>query len=265
MNVMQAAFVDVRKRVLTLCTPAALPSEQLTAASMHSTLMLLIDALQIAQARAVLCSNELSDMNTFISATLLPTCQQKLSHLRATFMDPTISALLDEKRKTIDEMERTFARREQQLLADSFHADSVTGRKLAAKCAALVKENQGWGEQLQASTLELRTRNRALEVELAQARTYSSMLDLTLKESTEYSEELEAAQTEAEERIRAVQQELQRERREREADQAELRKLREIFKAQQHEQQLRHDPSLPPAPPTTGLAESDTSEVPMDT
>lgn len=144
-------------------------------------------------ARCAAAHREVAQFEPFL-ASALSGLTQKHAHLRATFMDPSIDALLrkaqDEKKAL--QAEITELREFQQ--ADGFVKDSVNGRRLLHKVKVLAKENEEYfAATLRApSVIATEKALTAAQLELAPLKTQHAELLATYEEMESFLAELES-------------------------------------------------------------------------
>ncbi|KXJ23764.1 pre-mRNA-splicing regulator WTAP [Exaiptasia diaphana] len=90
--------------------------------------------------------------------------------MRSTLLDPAVNLLFQRMKTELDESKEKLEQAQGDLGAWKFTADSVTGKKLMAKCRMLIQENQELGRQLSQG------RVAQLEAELALQKKYSDEL-----------------------------------------------------------------------------------------
>ncbi|XP_031559646.1 pre-mRNA-splicing regulator WTAP-like [Actinia tenebrosa] len=90
--------------------------------------------------------------------------------MRSTLLDPAVNLLFQRMKTELDESKEKLEQAQSDLGAWKFTPDSVTGKKLMAKCRMLIQENQELGRQLSQG------RVAQLEAELALQKKYSDEL-----------------------------------------------------------------------------------------
>ncbi|XP_068756982.1 pre-mRNA-splicing regulator WTAP-like isoform X1 [Montipora capricornis] len=122
--------------------------------------------------------------------------------LRSTLLDPAVNLLFQRMKTDLDSEKEKLEQAQNDLSAWKFTPDSVTGKKLMAKCRMLIQENQELGRQLSQG------RVAQLEAELALQKKYSDELKGSQDELNDFviqlDEEVEGMQS----TILALQQQL---------------------------------------------------------
>jgi len=124
------------------------------------------------------------------------------SQLQSMLIDPAVNLLFEKMKTELTETKDRLDQAQNDLSAWKFTPDSVTGKKLMAKCRMLIQENQDLGKQLSQGRIA------QLEAELALQRKYSEELKGSQDEMNEFviqlDEEVEGMQA----TICALQEEL---------------------------------------------------------
>ncbi|XP_028414076.1 pre-mRNA-splicing regulator WTAP-like [Dendronephthya gigantea] len=115
------------------------------------------------------------------------------AQLRSTLLDPAVNIVFQRMKSELDETKEKLEQAQNDLSAWKFTPDSVTGKKLMAKCRMLIQENQELGRQLSQG------RVAQLEAELALQKKYSEELKTSQDELNEFviqlDEEVEGMQS----------------------------------------------------------------------
>ncbi|CAB3977480.1 Pre-mRNA-splicing regulator WTAP [Paramuricea clavata] len=115
------------------------------------------------------------------------------SQLRSTLLDPAVNVVFQRMKSELDETKDKLEQAQNDLSAWKFTPDSVTGKKLMAKCRMLIQENKELGKQLSQG------RVAQLEAELALQKKYSEELKTSEAELNEFviqlDEEVEGMQS----------------------------------------------------------------------
>lgn len=113
--------------------------------------------------------------------------------LRSTLLDPAVNLLFQRMKTDLDFEKEKLEQAQNDLSAWKFTPDSVTGKKLMAKCRMLIQENQELGRQLSQG------RVAQLEAELALQKKYSDELKGSQDELNDFviqlDEEVEGMQS----------------------------------------------------------------------
>lgn len=113
--------------------------------------------------------------------------------LRSTLLDPAVNLLFQRMKTDLDSEKEKLEQAQNDLSAWKFTPDSVTGKKLMAKCRMLIQENQELGRQLSQG------RVAQLEAELALQKKYSDELKGSQDELNDFviqlDEEVEGMQS----------------------------------------------------------------------
>lgn len=124
------------------------------------------------------------------------------SQLQKMLIDPAVNLLFEKMKTELTETKDRLDQAQNDLSAWKFTPDSVTGKKLMAKCRMLIQENQDLGKQLSQGRIA------QLEAELALQRKYSEELKGSQDEMNDFviqlDEEVEGMQA----TICALQEEL---------------------------------------------------------
>lgn len=117
-----------------------------------------------------------------------PSAQQ----LQTMLIDPAVNLLFEKMKTELTETKDRLEQAQNDLSAWKFTPDSVTGKKLMAKCRTLIQENQELGKQLSQGRIA------QLEAELALQKKYSEELKGSQDEMNEFviqlDEEVEGMQ-----------------------------------------------------------------------
>jgi len=117
-----------------------------------------------------------------------PSAQQ----LQTMLIDPAVNLLFEKMKAELTETKDRLEQAQNDLSAWKFTPDSVTGKKLMAKCRTLIQENQELGKQLSQGRIA------QLEAELALQKKYSEELKGSQDEMNEFviqlDEEVEGMQ-----------------------------------------------------------------------
>ncbi|XP_015756103.1 PREDICTED: pre-mRNA-splicing regulator WTAP-like isoform X1 [Acropora digitifera] len=113
--------------------------------------------------------------------------------LRSTLLDPAVNLLFQRMKTDLDSEKGKLEQAQNDLSAWKFTPDSVTGKKLMAKCRMLIQENQELGRQLSQGKVA------QLEAELALQKKYSDELKGSQDELNDFviqlDEEVEGMQS----------------------------------------------------------------------
>lgn len=113
--------------------------------------------------------------------------------LRSTLLDPAVNLLFQRMKTDLDSEKEKLEQAQNDLNAWKFTPDSVTGKKLMAKCRMLIQENQELGSKLSQG------RVAQLEAELALQKKYSDELKGSQDELNDFviqlDEEVEGMQS----------------------------------------------------------------------
>ncbi|EDO46685.1 predicted protein [Nematostella vectensis] len=113
--------------------------------------------------------------------------------MRSTLLDPAVNLLFQRMKTELDEAKVKLEQAQNDLSAWKFTPDSVTGKKLMAKCRMLIQENQELGRQLSQGRIA------QLEAELALQKKYSDELKSSQDELNDFviqlDEEVEGMQS----------------------------------------------------------------------
>eukprot|EP00118_Oscarella_pearsei_P025232 m.307788 g.307788 ORF g.307788 m.307788 type:complete len:373 (+) comp42824_c0_seq1:114-1232(+) len=104
---------------------------------------------------------------------------QTTLQLRSMLLDPAVNVLFQKMQAEITELKSKVTQAQDDLSAWKFTPDSVTGKKLMAKCRNLVQENQDLGKQMSQGRIS------QLESELAVQKQYTEELKASQSELTE--------------------------------------------------------------------------------
>eukprot|EP00794_Sanderia_malayensis_P000037 gene37-628_t len=124
------------------------------------------------------------------------------NQLKSTLLDPSVNLLFEKMKSELGDTKEKLEQAQNDLSAWKFTPDSVTGKKLMAKCRMLIAENQELGKQLSQGRIA------QLEAELALQKKYNEELKSSQDELNEFvlqlDEEVEGMQS----TICALQQQL---------------------------------------------------------
>lgn len=114
------------------------------------------------------------------------------SQLHRMLVDPAVNLVFERMKRQLSDYKEKLEQAQSDLSAWKFTPDSVTGKKLMAKCRSLLQENQDLGKQISQG------RVAQLEAELALQKKYNQEIAETQEELTEFvlqlDEEVEGMQ-----------------------------------------------------------------------
>ncbi|XP_062510498.1 pre-mRNA-splicing regulator WTAP-like isoform X2 [Corticium candelabrum] len=114
------------------------------------------------------------------------------AQLQSMLLDPSVNILFQKLQTDLGQLKGKLEQAQDDLSAWKFTPDSVTGKKLMAKCRSLIQENQELGMQMSQGRIG------QLESELSLQKKYTDELKTTQTELTEFvlhtDEEVEAMQ-----------------------------------------------------------------------
>ncbi|XP_065057774.1 pre-mRNA-splicing regulator WTAP-like isoform X2 [Rhopilema esculentum] len=124
------------------------------------------------------------------------------SQLKSTLLDPSVNLLFEKMKTELGETKDKLEQAQNDLSAWKFTPDSVTGKKLMAKCRMLIAENQDLGKQLSQGRIA------QLEAELALQKKYNEELKCSQDELNDFVLQLDEEVEGMESTICALQQQL---------------------------------------------------------
>uniref|UniRef100_T2MD12 Pre-mRNA-splicing regulator WTAP n=1 Tax=Hydra vulgaris TaxID=6087 RepID=T2MD12_HYDVU len=125
-----------------------------------------------------------------------------MNQLQSMLIDPAVNLLFEKMKTELTETKDRLEQAQNDLNAWKFTPDSVTGKKLMAKCRMLIQENQELGMQLSQGRIA------QLEAELSLQRKYSEELKASQDEMNEFVIQLDEDMEGMQATICALQQQL---------------------------------------------------------
>lgn len=128
-----------------------------------------------------------------MTTDLAPAISQRHSSTASLYMDPGLDRLLSANHARMVASERALHAAVNTHVADTFVSDTITGRRLLAKCQRLQTENQMFGREREdrSEGVEAQRRIAELEQQLREAKGEIQELNEAMQETNEFVSELE--------------------------------------------------------------------------
>jgi len=157
------------------------------------------------------------------------------SQLKSTLLDPSVNLLFEKMKTELGDTKEKLEQAQNDLNAWKFTPDSVTGKKLMAKCRMLIAENQDLGKQLSQGRIA------QLEAELALQKKYNEELTSSQDELNDFVLQLDEEVEGMESTICALQQQLKETKQKYKNSIEEMEKLKNISDHVKTKQKRTHD------------------------
>lgn len=90
------------------------------------------------------------------------------SHTKQTLLDPAVNVQFQKLKEALEQSEKKLKEKQDEMDALQFSSNSITGRKLIAKCKALQEENEEFGNLLSEERIHKLENELALQRDLTE-------------------------------------------------------------------------------------------------